>query len=746
MHMKKKIILFSVTVIILIAAMAICSYAAPRTTIKVSDRSFYEDDSHTYIVNVPLGETFTGLRGEIINADGISFTDIDGNAVSTADTVGNGAYVKLTQNGSVVDSMQVCVLADIDGNARITSLDYIAVKKAFSQSGFLTGVKAKAADITGDGSITSTDYLKIRAYLGGTDTGIWPEPVDYSGKYVNLIIPDLGYDVYQCPSGVNYGYRYGASIIINDDNSYDMWWATIGAYGEADWISYKHSATAANKASWTSEKTVLQPSGYGQDSFSCCDPGTIYFNGYYYIGYTSTMDKSGGGNCNSVYVARSRYADGPFDEKWDGNGWSQNPVPIISYDGAVYLKGSTTDHLWGCGEPSFVLVDDVLYIYYTFRADKTTGAIYNRMFVATADATDDNWPATIQKQTTGGVAIDSNDSLCVAYVEKYDKWIAVAAMRQREADSSIGVWQSNNGITFSKVNEKNTNVWRYCHNVGISTDKEGHIKEDHDTVLCYAYGAWDQGTTGTWGHWNTRMHHVSMTVTDKSDKTDNSNPNYDGTPVTAAGSSTIMGITSNSGYSFANYGYTTQYPKYYKKSLSGGTFTLNMYKQTEAINRSSISSGITYSGYDTSVITISGNTVTPVGAGTTWVTASYQGHSCVIRVDIVNRSSVNLDYPDIVDWKAPTSSIYIKKTWNERKEVRGIATFTDGNHAELYNSDKCTKYPYASYAKYNVSYTSANSSICTIDNKGIITPVRTGSTTITATVGSRSFTIPVIVY
>ncbi len=751
--MKKRILMFSAMVVFLVIAMTFAASAAERTTIKVSDRSFYEDENHTYIVNVPLSETVAGLRDEIINSNGISFKDINGNALSDTDVLGNGAVVSLSVGGNVTDTMQVCILADIDGNAKVTSVDYISVKKAFAQSDFLTGVSKRAADINGDGSITSYDYLKIKTYFNGTSE-IWPEPVSYAGKYMNLVIPDLGYDIYQCPPSVSYGYRYGASIIINDDNSYDLWWATIGAYGEADWISYKHSADASTKESWTQEKTVLQPSGYGLDSFSCCDPGVIYFNGYYYIGYTSTSDKSGGGNCNSVYVARSRNADGPFDEKWDGSGWSQNPVPIITYDGAVYLKNSTTDHLWGCGEPSFVLVDDVLYIYYTFRADNTSGGVYNRMFVATADATEENWPATIQKQTRGGVTISANadltnDSLCVAYVEKYDKWIAVATMRQREANSSIGVWQSNDGVIFSKVNEKNTNVMKYCHNIGISTDKEGHIKEDHDTIICYAYGSWTQGTSGTWGHWNTRVQHVTIDITDKSDKTDNTCPNYDITPQTSSASSTdIIGLTCNSGYTFTNYGYTTQYPKYYKKSLSGGSFTLSMYKVNAANSKTSVSSGVTFSGYDTSIISISGMTVTPKKAGTTWVTASYQGHSCVIRIDIVNRSTaeINLDYPDVVKWEAPTKDYYIRKSINERKEVRGIATFTDGNHAELYNSAKCTKYPYTTYPKYKVTYSVANTAVATIDSYGIITPIKAGSTTVTATLGSMSFTVPVVVY
>ena len=100
-------------------------------------------------------------------------------------------------------------------------------------------------------------------------------------------------------------------------------------------------------------------------------PGVVYFNGYYYLGYTSTLNSTG--FCNNVFVARSGTPDGPF-EKWNGNGWGGPECqPIVYYDESWQE--------WGIGEPSFIELNGKLYMYYTSGGST---------MVATADATNEN--------------------------------------------------------------------------------------------------------------------------------------------------------------------------------------------------------------------------------------------------------------------------------------------------------------------------------------------------------------------
>ena len=106
---------------------------------------------------------------------------------------------------------------------------------------------------------------------------------------------------------------------------------------------------------------VLKPTRNTRDQYSICDPGVAFWNGYYYAGYTST--EHSGGLENHLYVARSKNPDGPW-EKWNGAGWGGTEVePVVEFT----QKGS-----WGIGEPSFVIKDNTVYLYYTYDAGLPT--------------------------------------------------------------------------------------------------------------------------------------------------------------------------------------------------------------------------------------------------------------------------------------------------------------------------------------------------------------------------------------
>ena len=127
-----------------------------------------------------------------------------------------------------------------------------------------------------------------------------------TGNYFNMSVDNAGWDIYNPESiTAGMGYRYGASMIKNDDGSIDAWFACKGdgqgkTTGILDFISYKHSPDGGH--TWGDEKIVLAPTALSADCKSCCDPGVIHFGGYYYIGYTGTLDYAG--YANNIFVAR----------------------------------------------------------------------------------------------------------------------------------------------------------------------------------------------------------------------------------------------------------------------------------------------------------------------------------------------------------------------------------------------------------------------------------------------------------
>ena len=264
------------------------------------------------------------------------------------------------------------------------------------------------------------------------------------------------------------------SMVCLTAGSSDIYW---------DKIVYMHSADGGK--TWSDEVPSLLPTEGSRDALSCCDPGAACWGGYYYIGYTSTEDKTG--RCNHVYIARSKSPQGPW-EKWDGSGWGGNPQPAVTYNGTI--SG------FGAGEPCIVVLDRTVYLYYSWNEWNTTTTR-----VSTAPADDECWPAALESKGTviDKTDMEASDHTDVKYVERSGKFIAIHAVNRDTDDSYIQIWESEDGISFTKAGKVSGELCKGIINAGMSGNAEGHVLPDTDQYLCYAHS----DAPRTWGQWAT---------------------------------------------------------------------------------------------------------------------------------------------------------------------------------------------------------------------------------------------------
>lgn len=404
------------------------------------------------------------------------------------------------------------------------------------------------------------------------------------GKYLRIDAVDTGVDTYR-PGTLRGGYRYGPSMILNKDGSIDLWSAANGPGDIVDVVTYSRLVDEGAKR--TKEVVAVRPTPETEDARWTCDPGVIKFGGYYYVGYTSTTDERGVGN--NVYVARSKNPDGPF-EKWTGDGWGTAPVvPLIRYD--------DDPDCFGAGEPSFVLMGDTLYIYYSWDVASATTR------VATADATDENWPATLEFHGECIPSKEIGDSADVKYADEFGRFVAVFTEKRFSDDSYVAVWESFDGINFRQSGLVKTNTCRKLHNCGISGRADGHIGKGDPVYLSYAYGS-------DWGNWPTRFHKVTLSLADTPVTDDKAENNVD-MPVTRrapkAIPEVIMVKAENQVYR------VTKPQKVWAFALDTDNFTFP------------ILAGARFDGYDKSVIKIVGGVIYPVGKGSTRVNVHWNG-------------------------------------------------------------------------------------------------------------------------
>ncbi|MCR5789708.1 MAG: exo-alpha-sialidase [Lachnospiraceae bacterium] len=536
-----------------------------------------------------------------------------------------------------------------------------------------------------------------------------PDPQDTEPhSYIRLTVPDSGFDIFTPASPNGHDYRYGPSLLYNDDGSIDAWFSFPGdGRKEYDWVVYKH--TEDGGATWTASQTALSPTPNTLDTMSICDPDVFWYDGYYYMGYTSTTDNINNGFCNSVFLARSENPAGPY-EKWDGEGFGGNPKPLVYHDGSCIA--------WGVGEPSFVVVDDTLYIYTTKDSFTEDYERIRTTQVHTADLTDEDWPSHLtfrgyavnRTDTTDASEADyiynDCDSWDVVYVEESGTFLALCTNRRFSSNSCLLYYESRDGISFERISELNTNIICGAHNCGVMGDKSGHIKPGDPAFLGYAYAG---AANREWGRWATRMTSFTIDYTEEPDRSEEGCENlktgiaYSSRAAEAGGSP--MMITAN---------------RLINKGVAGGNpFDLRFYWVD--CNRTRFNADpaeLSFSGYDPEILKIEEGKIWPLSPGYTQVTVHYGDLSRKIFFAVLETEGL-LKSSEAASMGSVPGEYTISLSDPYATAVRPFARLANGETCELFNEK---------IVKHKIWFESEDPSICTVEYDGMIKPVSTGDT------------------
>lgn len=92
----------------------------------------------------------------------------DGSAVADG-SVATGMVITITTGGSTVD-YSVVLRGDVNGDGRMSALDYVMVRKYLDSATSLEGAYYKGADTNGDGNVSALDYVILRNHLDNKST------------------------------------------------------------------------------------------------------------------------------------------------------------------------------------------------------------------------------------------------------------------------------------------------------------------------------------------------------------------------------------------------------------------------------------------------------------------------------------------------------------------------------------------------------------------------------------------------
>lgn len=97
----------------------------------------------------------------------VAVVNSSGAELSSDSTVGTGCRIRVTENGVTRDAARVLVMGDVDGNGKISTYDYLYIKRHFMGTYTLKDLYYQAALISGRETVNVADYILVkRAYFG----------------------------------------------------------------------------------------------------------------------------------------------------------------------------------------------------------------------------------------------------------------------------------------------------------------------------------------------------------------------------------------------------------------------------------------------------------------------------------------------------------------------------------------------------------------------------------------------------
>lgn len=111
--------------------------------------------------NTVVSDTSVNASAMLAASNATKAIDANGKDLTGTNAVGTGAKLVLVSGGKTVDTKEIAILGDIDGNGSITVSDARSVLRAAVNLDTLTGAKFIAADIDFNNSITVSDARSI---------------------------------------------------------------------------------------------------------------------------------------------------------------------------------------------------------------------------------------------------------------------------------------------------------------------------------------------------------------------------------------------------------------------------------------------------------------------------------------------------------------------------------------------------------------------------------------------------------
>jgi len=166
----KKSVIILCLFMVLTLFMSINSYAALPEPFMCKNRHLIFVDDYLY-----------GFKEGTTSSDIIDYFYDYKNIVASTEKLGTGSVLSYMDEDSVVqNSVTVVIFGDLNGDGKVSAVDYIMIKKGVLEPDLLSEASFRAGDISGDGILKAVDYMRVKRHIQGkldiNDCSNVPEP------------------------------------------------------------------------------------------------------------------------------------------------------------------------------------------------------------------------------------------------------------------------------------------------------------------------------------------------------------------------------------------------------------------------------------------------------------------------------------------------------------------------------------------------------------------------------------------
>jgi hypothetical protein len=290
-----------------------------------------------------------------------------------------------------------------------------------------------------------------------------------------------------------FSYAYAPSIIVKD-GSYHVFFCSMAVLIPT-WDAVRYTSSADGKT-WSSPEIMVLPSFEDGMDMAACDPSVVFYQGFYYMYYSSAITTAPQVFQTVVRVARSVHIDGPYFTYTDRGTWEAGPPDphIIIYPMQIH---NTDPPGYGAGQTSVIVQDGKLLMWYTDDSLFVGGQPNLQTFML--ESTD---PVTWTPGPARATNLVNQASIDVKYDPSRAQFVMYRVENEFTSTTYLGRSVSSDGINWSapEIVIPPSQFPLYTHDAGVAGDVTGNIVAPHTLV---GFGApYDLTQVNDWGQWD----------------------------------------------------------------------------------------------------------------------------------------------------------------------------------------------------------------------------------------------------